>query len=227
MIYYIIPPVIIVICLAILLIFISKKSKEIAASGLAYEAREISAGGGEGKKKFFSKFSGLSLFFLEKIIQKIKLFSLKFYNFSDGIVQGIKNRRKKENGGVQISRNDARIFPEEKSIKEADFKKEKRTIDVMADLEKKEIKFAPMVSERVVHPEIRNDRKKELEKLLIERIAANPRDVEAYERLGSYYVENNNRQDAIECFRQVLKLSPINRKARTQLRRLERFERIR
>lgn len=64
--------------------------------------------------------------------------------------------------------------------------------------------------------------KEQLEELLIGRIVSNPRDVEAYERLGDYYLENENYIDAKECYRQVLKLSPVNRLVKIKIRRLER-----
>ncbi len=62
-----------------------------------------------------------------------------------------------------------------------------------------------MVSKEVVYPE---KEKEELENVLIERIAADPRDIEAYERLGDYYVSRKNEKDARECYRQVLRLNP-------------------
>jgi len=64
--------------------------------------------------------------------------------------------------------------------------------------------------------------KEQLEALLIERIVTNPKDVEAYERLGDYYLEQESFADAKECYRQVLKLSPVNRLVKIKIRRLER-----
>ena len=66
--------------------------------------------------------------------------------------------------------------------------------------------------------------KKDLfEKILIDRIAANPKDIEAYERLGEYYLEIENWEYAKECFKQVLKLNPRNIGARSRMRKLERI----
>jgi tetratricopeptide (TPR) repeat protein len=67
-----------------------------------------------------------------------------------------------------------------------------------------------------------NQSKDQLEALLIERIVTNPKDVEAYERLGDYYLEQESFIDAKECYRQVLKLSPVNRLVKIKIRRLER-----
>lgn len=65
--------------------------------------------------------------------------------------------------------------------------------------------------------------KNQLEEILIERISMNPRDIEAYERLGDYYLEQDNLTDAKECYRQVLKLSPAYRLVKIKIRRLERL----
>lgn len=66
--------------------------------------------------------------------------------------------------------------------------------------------------------------KKDLfEKILIERIAANPKDIEAYERLGEYYMEIENWNYSKECFKQVIKLNPGSVKARMKMQKLGRF----
>lgn len=85
----------------------------------------------------------------------------------------------------------------------------------------------PMVSRRITRPEApiqaKEEKKSQLEEILIERIAANPRDIEAYERLGDYYLDQSNLQDAKECYRQVLRLSPVHRLAKVKIRKLERM----
>lgn len=89
---------------------------------------------------------------------------------------------------------------------------------VIIQEEEKEIR--PIISDRVVKPrqaEIRD----RLEELLIERIAVNPKDVEAYERLGEYYLEIKSYVDSKECFKQVIKLDPANRNAKYKLKKLE------
>jgi tetratricopeptide (TPR) repeat protein len=54
-------------------------------------------------------------------------------------------------------------------------------------------------------------------------IAKNPKDGEAYEKLGDYYMDNGNIKDAKECYRQVLRLSPANREVKMKIRRLEKM----
>jgi len=82
----------------------------------------------------------------------------------------------------------------------------------------------PMVSEKAVIPQTKDPEIKDrLEKLLIERIAVNPKDTEAYERLGEYYFEIRNYNYAKECFKQVIKLNPGNQDAKNRMKRLERI----
>lgn len=76
-----------------------------------------------------------------------------------------------------------------------------------------------MVSKEVVYPE---ERKDELESILVERIATDPRDIEAYERLGDYYVSQGNKIDAESCYKQVLKLNPQSLSVRNKLSRFKR-----
>lgn len=61
------------------------------------------------------------------------------------------------------------------------------------------------------------------EDVMIERIALNPRDIEAYERLGAHYMEHKHYADAKECYKQVIRMSPQNSVVRKQLRCLERL----
>lgn len=78
----------------------------------------------------------------------------------------------------------------------------------------------PSVTDGEKTPLIKKD---QLEDILVERIALNPRDIEAYERLGDYYLEQGTLTDAKECYRQVLKLSPAYRLVKIKIRRLERL----
>jgi len=78
----------------------------------------------------------------------------------------------------------------------------------------------PMISSRMVAPR-RGEQKTKLERLLIERIAANPKDIEAYERLGEYYFDIGNLQYSKECFKQVIRLDSRNINAKSKMRRLE------
>ncbi len=94
------------------------------------------------------------------------------------------------------------------------------------DSGKKEGLPRPMVSEIAVHPEnkkrvFRSDASRE--ESLIAHIAKDPKNFIAYEELGDYYLETGNIKDAKECYRQVLKLSPVHRMVKIKIRRLEKL----
>ena len=81
----------------------------------------------------------------------------------------------------------------------------------------------PMVSEKAALPDTKRRGGKAPEEELISRIATNPKDFEAYEALGDFYMDNGNIKDAKECYRQVLKLSPVQRMVKIKIRRLEKI----
>ena len=91
--------------------------------------------------------------------------------------------------------------------------------------EKKEEIPRPMVSEVATHPEKKKRVRPNVlrEESLISRIARDPKDFTAYEELGDYYLEMENIKDAKECYRQVLKLSPVHRMVKIKIRRLEKL----
>ncbi len=91
---------------------------------------------------------------------------------------------------------------------------------------RKETLSRPMVSEVAMHPEGQEKKVVQysaLEERLIARIAVNPKDFTAYEELGDYYLEMKSITDAKECYRQVLKLSPVHRMVKIKIRRLEKL----
>ena len=83
----------------------------------------------------------------------------------------------------------------------------------------------PMVSATATHPEQKKSFRPDVarEENLIARIARDPKDFTAYEELGDYYLEAGNIKDAKECYRQVLKLSPVHRMVKIKIRRLEKL----
>lgn len=96
---------------------------------------------------------------------------------------------------------------------------------VLLQEEKKEEAPRPMVSEMATHPEKKKRVRPNVlrEENLISRIARDPKDFTAYEELGDYYLEMENIKDAKECYRQVLKLSPVHRMVKIKIRRLEKL----
>lgn len=86
----------------------------------------------------------------------------------------------------------------------------------------RQMRERPMISDEITLPEKRRESDR-YEQILVERIALNPRDIEAYERLGEYYIKNESLNDAKECFKQVLRLSPMSRRAKIRMRRIEKL----
>jgi hypothetical protein len=144
---------------------------------------------------------------------------------------------RKERVGFWSSRKrgseDVRPEPAEQSARLRDdilstviVRKEKGSEKRVSSEVRKELPSRPMVSEAVTHPETRRSNISDgglREEDLIARIARDPKDFTAYEELGDYYLETGNIKDAKECYRQVLKLSPVHRMVKIKIRRLEKL----
>lgn len=227
MIYYIIPPIIIIASITILILFLFRKTSAIPQD-LVRSNPEVFY-----SSKIRSVLSGVGHFFLafaEALIRRVKLFSLKFHNTSNDWVQAI--RKKRENGKIEKEKRDAslkQMIPQDKDERREVFPhniKNEDSGEIVFERNVRLRKSQPIISDSVTLPEkqIAKDVVKEkLEDVLINRIAMNPRDIEAYERLGDYYMEQQSAKDALECYRQVLKLSPAHHKAKMKIRRLERM----
>jgi lipoprotein NlpI len=217
MIYYIIPPFIIIIGLAILISLIFRKMSSIPRSELS----ELANDDGKNKKRILASawkgFTGLWLRILEKLVQRFKLQSLKFHNASQKWFQAIKKKRE------QRIESEILAAPQEKQEEKPEVIPEVSPVLERKIIKTEEIKRSPMVSKKVVLPEQATVSKDRLEEALIERIATNPQDIEAYERLGDYYIEQGNNNEALECFGHVIKLSPMHRRAKLKVRRLEKM----
>jgi tetratricopeptide (TPR) repeat protein len=197
------------------------------------------------ESKITLKFKQGSLVFLEKLVKRFRIVFLKLENSLKLWGETIRKKRnarigeKNENNNLQSERERQKDGFSE--IKEHDgldgiidkmgkYNPEKRNIRERLGLKQKikqeeveEKFFRPIISDHMVVPKRRRETKSRLEELLIERIAANPKDIEAYERLGEYYLEVKNLEHSKECFKQVLRLNPTNSNARYKIRKLERI----
>ncbi|MDZ4385031.1 MAG: hypothetical protein U0944_01280 [Candidatus Moranbacteria bacterium] len=244
MLYSIIPPILIILSLAGIIVFFMKKASQIANLGdeenLDREREESLAKAGFFKRIFIrSKSVGwndakhLFLVVSEKITRRARIIFLKLESRSRNLNDSIRNTKNKHklrhgdprDGGVEnIEKDD--IINRVKNYQPANKKGHqgdpgKSVFQGGFETDKEERIIRPTVSDRVVTPKARVEMKDRLEDLLIERIAANPKDIEAYERLGEYYMEIDSMNDAKECFKQVLKLDPKNRNVKYRMRRLE------
>ncbi|HRY82857.1 MAG TPA: tetratricopeptide repeat protein [Candidatus Moranbacteria bacterium] len=228
MLYSIIPPVLIVVSLVGIIIFLVKKAPEVA--NLSKEENLAENESGVSKKSFWAKlrreegeedkdkkdFNHKMLLFLEKITKKFKVLFLKLENVFAGWGESIRNKRKareEENviQAVEITQEKENLAREEKQK------------DFFSRMSKKEKNPENILEPEKIEVKNKIEKKDILEKILVERIAANPKDIEAYERLGEYYLEIENWNYAKECFKQVLKLNPQNENVKSKMKKLEKM----
>jgi tetratricopeptide (TPR) repeat protein len=234
MLYSIIPPALVVLSLAGIIVFLFKKSQKVAQlslledkknSALAVMPGRGSLGNANGKR--LQNFKQAILVFLEKMTRRSRIIILKIENTFSGWSESLREKRKKHThlnnsqeseGGEAIELNSESVSAEEK-LKEYRFEKEDQGENIFKRRRSEKEK-----EEKIQERKIGKTREKsQLEDALIERIASNPKDTEAYERLGEYYFEIGNYDHSKECYKQVMKLSPGNFNARSRMRKLERM----
>jgi len=189
-----------------------------------------------------SGFKNAFLAFLEKFTRKLRVFFLKLENLFTHWSENIKRKRKgnikieskmSNDGNVEISNIGGTQGSGRTEIASKEKKQEfGKSVYVrnFGDMQRKiwgknidEKTIRPIISEKVVVPRIKPEIKNRLERILIERIASNPKDTEAYERLGEYYFEIENYEHSKECFKQVVKLDTMNVNAKDKMKKLERL----
>ncbi|HOW60429.1 MAG TPA: tetratricopeptide repeat protein [Candidatus Moranbacteria bacterium] len=214
MLNYIIPPIVIIISLSVLVIFFSRKAQQIPAQENSKEEGEK-----KPKRKISMVISAVGQFMLkilERLMHKFKLLSLKFHNISNSWFHSIHEKRQRKIIEQQETEKS-------QDIKENDKSKENIIQEKLPKNIQDEKPIRPLIREAVTNPQMENKEKSKLEEALIKRIAINPRDIEAYERLGDYYLESKNFRDSHECFKQVLMLSPSHYKAKIRIRKIEKM----
>ena len=239
MIYLIIPPFLVVLSIVGIILFLMKKAPEVQRMVNEEKLAELERGEHMGYNKeavedissFGSKAKNIGLIILEKITRKFRVIFLKLENRLTTLAEAIKRKRNERAEIERISkppverdasdgvtaRTDELAKPRA-GIKQMLRMRQARSVE---ELEGKY--FRPIISDRIVVPKRRREVKEHLEEILIERIAVNPKDVEAYERLGEYYFEIKNFEHAKVCFKQVIKLNPLNRSVRYKMKRLEKL----
>lgn len=232
--YSIIPPIIVVLCLAGIILFLLKKAPYVARiedkNAKSKKSDWFSGKSTEkAKKPERKKWKQRLLLALEKITRRFKVMFLKLENTFTAWNESIKIKRKshqadKANEVLPERAVSGAAEPQIINLRKDDIGAFSRAGEKM-EMPPDEKIYRPIISDKITLP--RQIRKKEskdqLEQILIERIAANPKDTEAYERLGEYYFEVGNYSYAKECVKQVVKLDPANREAKGLMRRLERL----
>lgn len=214
MLNYILPPIIIVISVAILIMFLFRKAAQLPEQE---DSLQESTGNHQKLSLIFSVAGQFGLKVLERMMHRLKLGSLKFHNISNDWFQSIREKRQQK---IKTEQERIEKSFENEEILKREFPTARKIESIEVDRDKE---VRPMIRETVTRPQsqVQITEKNKLEDALIRRIAINPKDIEAYERLGDYYLESANMQDSLECFKQVLRLSPTHHKARLRIRRLE------
>lgn len=250
MLYSIIPPILIIISLAGIIVFLVKKSDKVSRLSIEEiireeEERKIMMEDAGFLQKISLKIKGVKwddfkhalLALLEKITRKSRVIFLKLESKCGGWSANIREKRKarterkmhlEKSGKAEGIFQKIKEYKPERKVEQLETKEQEEKEIMKPVFERREFKkiedsekiIKPIISERVAQPR-KTEMKDRLEELLIERIAANPKDLEAYERLGQYYMEIRGYADAKECFKQVIKLNPGNRNAKYRLKRLE------
>jgi hypothetical protein len=227
--YSIIPPIVVVLSLIGIILFLMKKVsrvRQLSEDAPRQRGLDVFSPAGNAEpsgSKMRSVKRGLFLT-LEKMTSKLKIMFLKLGNKFTSWNESVRQRRKKHANELAPKTEEGNEIFSGGSIRpeESNRKFGKREVFVRETLEERMRR--PMISDRVVVPQAKDPEIKDrLEKLLIERIAVNPKDTEAYERLGEYYFEIRNYNYAKECFKQVIKLNPGNIDAKNRMKRLEKI----
>lgn len=237
--YLVVPPIVVVLSLSFLLWYLSRKGADPAIAEKVLESENDTKISFPRTKEFFLRI-------LEKSGQHFKVSSLRMHNALHRFTQSVRASRVKVHTSLvsdaeveqsnqtvpntsvleqtqPIEKDVVQDFGVERSLEYPIVRKERGVVNTSP---KEEILPRPMVSEVATHPE----KKKRVfrpnavrEEALIARIARDPKDFTAYEELGDYYLEMENIKDAKECYRQVLKLSPVHRMVKIKIRRLEKL----
>lgn len=250
MLYSIIPPILIVLSAIGIILIIAKKAPQVALieeikneEGKTDSEKEQELAGAGFFKKRWIKVKSVNredakhklFIILEKLTRRFKVMFLKLENLFTSWSESLRKKRRGAVDEEPVSSTEKEV-PDESSDEHRGLgiyqrlkkykisqlrnrKKETRAMDISQEEEKV---IEPIISKEMVTPS-KIEIKDRLEKLLIERIALNPKDLEAYERLGEYYFEIGNYEYAKECFKQVLKLDPKNSNVKYKMRKLERL----
>ncbi len=255
----IIPPIVLVLSLGFLVWFLSKKSADPAL-----QERLLGLESQSKSRRFLFVFPrdwGLRL--LERLIQRLKLVSLKFHNQFQEASNLLKRKREAVNEAEALSQEgvDTSLLTTEdkEGFWDRWHRRHRATFDTEPVTSGENAPHPAQDAERIVvtnttpseeRPSRLSGLKKRVNALvtsdsdgpfsrqkraivppkkllseeeLIDRIAKNPKDAASYEELGDYYLASENLEDAKACYRQVIKLSPLNREVKDKVRKLERL----
>jgi len=149
----------------------------------------------------------ISIWF-EKVLRKIRVLILKIDNIFLRLIGATREKS-------QIWTVRSRAWMEQhrlKKIQKLQVLEKLDQVEILETIQKAKEEAADESKEAPAQMQ-KDEKKKEVEKISVEKecidlIAKDPRNVEAYKRLAFYYCEQGNKDDAKNCFRQVLKFNP-------------------
>ena len=114
------------------------------------------------------------------------------------------------------------------------YNKEKQILEFVKNIDYKKYfnlikKFIKNKIKQIIKPGVKAEKKQKKtsvdfmieEQKYIQIIAKDPKNIFAYQKLGSLYLEQDNQEDAKAAFKQILKLDPDNQEAKNKLKMLE------
>ena len=125
--------------------------------------------------------------------------------------KGLKKKRKVKN----------KRAAEKKNAREGVMNGSNTTRDAASGKSKE--KVVSLRKKSMVSDKIENSEGRKPEEIdLMEEIEKKPQDSKGYEKLGDYYMEHEQFEDARECYKYVLRLNPRHKRAQVAMKNLDR-----
>ncbi len=195
MIYLIVPPIIIVLAIAMLVVFLARNIS------LQHGSRDFVV---KQKKRSLSKWEGVQKAFIPKKKEKGG-HAEENNDVSEGIVKEGEKGNKVYDDNSQTSSKYARVM--------RGITRKKKSGENIVSLRKKS-----MVSDKIENAEGRDPE----EIALMNEIEKHPQDSKGYAKLGDYYMEHEQFEDARDCYKYVLRLDPRHKRAQVAMKNLDR-----
>jgi len=152
----------------------------------------------------YSGYQPALLAWVEKTLRKVRLWILKIDSI---FVKLIGHSREK----TQIWTVRSRAWMEQhrlKKIQKLQVLEKLDQVELMETIQKAKNEVAEDLKNGKIKESLEPQAPKSEERMCIDLISHDPRNIEAYKRLGFHYCSQGNKDDAKNCFRQVLKLNP-------------------
>ncbi|MDD5590168.1 MAG: tetratricopeptide repeat protein [Candidatus Portnoybacteria bacterium] len=170
----------------------------------------------------YANFQTSFILWIEKTLRKFRVALLKIDNVFADMISGAREKS-------QIWTIRSRAWMEQHQLRKI------KKLQVLEKLDKAQVVETIQKAKDELRQRKQNIVKKEIrggfdaaaafnrfeERKLIDLIARNPRDAEAYRKLGFLYCGEENKEDARNCFKQVIKINPGDSEVVAKLRELE------